>query len=135
MTRETHIIRKHKAHSTKRKILTPVSGKPRPNRPYRPGKPRPTKKPYVPLKPSDDNYINEAGVDNYDDGKDDKNGPVFGVGFDIHTKPGTTIIRNIGEDYFGVPPGVSVRAHVQSIDLYPYGSKPSPSEAIEKDKT
>lgn len=46
------------------------------------------------------------------------------------------MIRNLGDDYFGVPPGVSVRAHVQSIDLYPFGSKPmSPSEALEKDKT
>lgn len=77
--------------------------------------------------------------------KDDdykKDTPEFAIGFDIQHKPGpgsqpgTTIIRNIGQDYFGVPPGVSVRAHVQSIDLYPYESKPiTPAEAIEKDKT
>lgn len=66
----------------------------------------------------------------------DKNTPEFAVGFNInHNKvPGSTIIRNLGRDYFGVPPGVSVRAHVQSIDLYPFGSKPiSPAEALEND--
>lgn len=94
--------------------------------------------PLKPFKPPsiDDTDVNEAGVDDYDRGKGEKDGPVYGIGFNIHnSNPGTTIIRNIGQDYFGVPPGVSVRAHVQSIDLYPYGSKPSPSEAIEKDKT
>lgn len=67
----------------------------------------------------------------------DHNTPEFGVGFNINRhKPGTTIIRNLGRDYFGVPPGVSVRAHVQSIDLYPFGSKPiSPAEALENDQT
>lgn len=57
-------------------------------------------------------------------------------GFDEHkTKPGTTIIKNIGKKYFGIPPGVAVRAHVQSIDLYPFGPKPiSPSEAIENEQ-
>ncbi|XP_049866374.1 protein SPT2 homolog [Pectinophora gossypiella] len=112
-------------------------GKPgrHPSKPY-----RPTKKPYVPLKPFQTTHSKE---DEYDE-SDDKNTPQFGIGFDIQKKPGvttiykpgTTIIRNIGQDYFGVPPGVSVRAHVQSIDLYPFDSKPiSPSEAIEKDKT
>ncbi|GBP27635.1 hypothetical protein EVAR_102890_1 [Eumeta japonica] len=114
---------------------TTSSGKPgkrpiRPGRPERPSKPFTTKKPFVPLKPFD----KEPDSANGDAEKD--NGPQYGVGFGINNRPGTTIIRNIGEDYFGVPPGVSVRAHVQSIDLYPYGSKPlSPSEAIEKDKT
>lgn len=96
----------------------------------------------MPLKPFQTTNNKE---DEYDADNDDKNTPQFGIGFNINQKPGgtttiykpgTTIIRNIGQDYFGVPPGVSVRAHVQSIDLYPYDSKPlSPSEAIEKDKT
>ncbi|XP_066256950.1 uncharacterized protein Cpr73D [Euwallacea similis] len=40
-----------------------------------------------------------------------------------------TIVTNIGHKPFHVPPGVSVRAHVQSIDLYPPESL-SPSEAL-----
>ncbi|CAG9771264.1 unnamed protein product [Ceutorhynchus assimilis] len=43
-----------------------------------------------------------------------------------------TIITNIGYKPFNVPPGVSVRAHVQSIDLYPYDEL-SPSEAYKAD--
>ncbi|XP_032511599.2 uncharacterized protein LOC116766052 [Danaus plexippus] len=104
-----------------------------PGKPWRPeNKPyRPSKKPFRPIKPyqeTNNNNDNFAG---------DKSKPEFAVGFNIHhTKPGTTIIRNIGEEYFGIPPGVSVRAHVQSIDLYPFGSKPiSPSEALENDQT
>ncbi|CAH0407902.1 unnamed protein product [Chilo suppressalis] len=115
--------------------VKPTKGPGKPGRPTSKPKPyRPTKKPYVPLKPFDSNKDDNAG---FDDGKGDNNGPQFAIGFNIqHNKPGTTIIRNIGRDYFGVPPGVSVRAHVQSIDLYPFDSKPiSPSEAIEKDKT
>lgn len=158
--------------------LTHFTGS-RPNRPYRPwrpttkpGKPTakpgrpttkpgrpttkpgytygPTKKPYVPLKPFQKPSESVGG--DYDTSDDDSKGPEYAVGFNIHSKPGetiihktdgtivhkpgTTIIRNIGEDYFGIPPGVSVRAHVQSIDLYPYDSKPlTPAEALEKDKT
>ncbi|CAF4901529.1 unnamed protein product [Pieris macdunnoughi] len=100
-------------------------------KPWRPSsKPfRPTKKPYVPLKPSQVPFNNEDEINS-----GEKSKPQFAVGFNIHSKPGTTIIRNTGQDYFGIPPGVSVRAHVQSIDLYPFGSKPlSPSEALEHD--
>lgn len=89
----------------------------------------------MPLKPfQTPNDISNHGTD--DEGGDG-NTPQYAVGFNINRrKPGTTIIRNIGQDYFGVPPGVSVRAHVQSIDLYPFGSKPiSPSEALENDQT
>ncbi|KAJ0179723.1 hypothetical protein K1T71_004314 [Dendrolimus kikuchii] len=110
----------------------PTDGPGRPTNPT--SKPyRPQKTPYVPLKPfqtvKDDDDEHSAG--------DDKNTPQLAVGINLHgTKPGTTIIRNTGKDYFGVPPGVSVRAHVQSIDLYRYDSELiSPSEAIEKEKT
>lgn len=89
--------------------------------------------PLKPFKPTN-NKDDDGG---YDDGTNDNNTPQFAIGFNIHhNRPGTTIIRNIGRDYFGVPPGVSVRAHVQSIDLYPYDSQPlTPSEVMEKDKT
>ncbi|XP_050309648.1 uncharacterized protein LOC126745714 [Anthonomus grandis grandis] len=43
-----------------------------------------------------------------------------------------TIVTNIGYRPFHVAPGVSVRAHVQSIDLYPFEG-PSPSEAFRAD--
>lgn len=89
----------------------------------------------MPLKPfQTPNDISDEVVDEV---IHDKNTPEYGIGFNInHNKPGTTIIRNLGRDYFGVPPGVSVRAHVQSIDLYPFGSKPiSPAEALENDQT
>ncbi|CAG4977542.1 unnamed protein product [Colias eurytheme] len=104
-----------------------------PGKPWRPtSKPfRPTKKPYVPLKPSQAPFFKDE-----DDSEAGKNKPQFAVGFNVHhNKPGSTIIKNIGNNYFGIPPGVSVRAHVQSIDLYPFGAKPiSPSEALENDK-
>ncbi|XP_041976209.1 uncharacterized protein LOC121730996 [Aricia agestis] len=94
-----------------------------------PGKPRPfrpTKKPYVPLKPSQ--------APKTDD--DEKSKPEYAVGFNVETTPRETLISNVGGDYFTIPPGVSVRAHVQSIDLYPFGAKPiSPSEALENDKS
>lgn len=86
----------------------------------------------MPLKPfQTSNEISDVEIN---DGHDTQQ---FAVDFNInHNKPGTTIIRNLGRDYFGVPPGVSVRAHVQSIDLYPFGSKPiSPAEALENDQT
>ncbi|XP_060801078.1 uncharacterized protein LOC106141514 [Amyelois transitella] len=108
-----------------------------PGKPWRPSsKPnRPTKKPYVPIKPI--KPTNNKDDDDGYNGSNDNNTPQFAIGFNIHhNRPGTTIIRNIGRDYFGVPPGVSVRAHVQSIDLYPYDSQPlTPSEVMEKDKT
>lgn len=45
-----------------------------------------------------------------------------------------TYVTNLGDTTFSVPPGVSVRAHVQAIDLLPFGSKfPSPSEQFKAD--
>ncbi|XP_014371753.2 uncharacterized protein LOC106721345 [Papilio machaon] len=106
-----------------------------PGKPWRPTSHpfRPTKRPYVPLKPS---QTNDKDHDSDFEGEiHDIDSAEFGVRFDEHqTKPGTTIIKNIGKKYFGIPPGVAVRAHVQSIDLYPFGPKPiSPSEAIENE--
>lgn len=40
--------------------------------------------------------------------------------------------NNGGDEFSGFPHGVAVRAHVQSIDLYPFGSRvPEPGEAID----
>lgn len=50
----------------------------------------------------------------------------FGSGDKQHT-----LVTNLGDTTFSVPPGVSIRAHVQTIDLYPYESKvPSPSAQL-----
>lgn len=47
-----------------------------------------------------------------------------------------TIVTNLGDKVFSVPPGVSVRAHVQAIDLLPLGSRiPSPSEQYRAETT
>lgn len=44
-----------------------------------------------------------------------------------------TILTNIGDKHISFPPGVAVRAHVQSIDFLPYGSRvPSPSEQFKQ---
>ncbi|XP_058055130.1 collagen alpha-1(I) chain [Anopheles bellator] len=46
----------------------------------------------------------------------------------------STIIKNVGDWYVGLAPGASVRAHVQSIDLLPYGGRaPSPGDALRRD--
>lgn len=47
-----------------------------------------------------------------------------------------TIVRNLGDKIFSVPPGASVRAHVQAIDLIPLDSRiPSPSEQFKAETT
>ncbi|XP_034481003.1 fibroin heavy chain [Drosophila innubila] len=48
----------------------------------------------------------------------------------------STVIRNVGKWYVGLPPGQSVRAHVQNIDLVPLGGRVnlSPSEALRQDE-
>ncbi|XP_017957065.1 uncharacterized protein LOC108651709 [Drosophila navojoa] len=48
----------------------------------------------------------------------------------------STIIRNVGKWYVGLPPGQSVRAHVQNIDILPLGGRValSPSEALRQDE-
>ncbi|CAH0558059.1 unnamed protein product [Brassicogethes aeneus] len=45
-----------------------------------------------------------------------------------------TVVTNVGYNTFSVPPGVSVRAHVQAIDLFPVSDVfPSPSEQFRAD--
>lgn len=47
----------------------------------------------------------------------------------------STLIKNAGDWYVGLPPGSAVRAHVQSIDLLPLGGRPpSPSDALRRDE-
>lgn len=46
-----------------------------------------------------------------------------------------TIITNYGDKFFSIPPGTSVRAHVQNIDLKPFGGiSLSPGEALRRDE-
>lgn len=45
-----------------------------------------------------------------------------------------SLIRNKGHTYFGIAPGATARAHVQNIDLLPYGEIESPSEALRRDE-
>lgn len=46
----------------------------------------------------------------------------------------STLLKNVGDYYVGLPPGGIVRAHVQNIDLLPLGNRaPSPSDALRKD--
>lgn len=45
-----------------------------------------------------------------------------------------SVIRNRGNTYFGIPPGATARAHVQNIDLLPYGEIESPSAALRRDE-
>lgn len=52
-----------------------------------------------------------------------------------HHRQDSTLIKNAGEWYVGLPPGSAVRAHVQSIDLLPLGGRPpSPSDALRRDE-
>lgn len=86
-----------------------------------------------------DDLDNEGG---YDSGKDDKKDkdhrpggrPQIGISGHRDKNRGGTIFRNLGEESINFPPGASVRAHVQSIDILPFGSKTqSPSEAVEEE--
>ncbi|XP_017486755.1 PREDICTED: uncharacterized protein LOC108375170 [Rhagoletis zephyria] len=54
----------------------------------------------------------------------------------LHRHRDSTVIKNVGKWYIGLPPGHSVRAHVQNIDLLPLGGRrvPSPSEALRQDE-
>ena len=53
---------------------------------------------------------------------------------DNGTYRGQTLVTNVGNTLFTVPPGVSVRAHVQAIDLIPLVPRvPSPSEQYKAD--
>lgn len=48
----------------------------------------------------------------------------------------STVVKNVGHSYVGLPPGTAVRAHVQSIDLLPLDGRrpPSPGDALRRDE-
>lgn len=59
--------------------------------------------------------------------------PVINIGVDNNVcSKCSTVVTNVGDRSFYVPPGVSVRAHVQAIDLLP-SSIPSPSDQFNAD--
>lgn len=48
----------------------------------------------------------------------------------------STILKNIGDKFISLSPGIAVRAHVQSIDILPFGSRlPSPSEQLKAESS
>lgn len=65
--------------------------------------------------------------------KDEDEEPVrIGATFDGKA----TILKNIGDKFISLSPGIAVRAHVQSIDILPYGSRlPSPSEQLKAESS
>nr|XP_023018009.1 uncharacterized protein LOC111507018 [Leptinotarsa decemlineata] len=61
-------------------------------------------------------------------------GPSISVAGENCPKCTGTLVTNVGDRVFSVPPGVSIRAHVQAIDLLPLNSNvPSPSEQYKAD--
>lgn len=57
--------------------------------------------------------------------------PYYGYNRDGSYNTRGTIVTNVGDRYLTVPPGSSVRAHVQAIDLLPLRSRArSPSEQL-----
>lgn len=76
--------------------------------------------------------------DNYDDNDNNRNGPTSGPGSSSgdwrKRARESTIIKNVGSWYVGLPPGVAVRAHVQNIDLLPAGQGvESPGQALKRE--
>lgn len=61
--------------------------------------------------------------------------PTINIGVDNNVcSKCSTVVTNLGDKSFYVPPGVSVRAHVQAIDLLPVNpSIPSPSDQFNSD--
>lgn len=79
-----------------------------------------------------------SGYDGTDHNNDaDRDGPGSGSGSvnDWRKRPRqSTLIKNVGSWYVGLPPGVAVRAHVQNIDLLPAGQgAESPGNAAKRE--
>lgn len=98
-------------------------------------------------RPDDDNAIDidddGFGGGNPDDFGDDRKGSRPQSGDRTNSdfprgrgRGGSTIITNSGSSFFGIPPGASARAHVQNIDLKPFGEQGaiSPSDALRRDE-
>lgn len=112
-----------------------LSPRPGGRRPVKPGRRKPGYRPGATFPGSSTpSYRPEAGSSTagFDggapSGSEDAE-PSLGISGDGVFSDGGTIVRNLGDKVFSVPPGASVRAHVQAIDLLPLNSRvPSPSE-------
>ncbi|XP_017776991.1 PREDICTED: uncharacterized protein LOC108562984 [Nicrophorus vespilloides] len=94
----------------------------------RPQKPKPSYNDYGNGGDDDDNNSKDFGLFGSTSSSTHKP-PTLSISSDRNNNKQHTIVTNIGDTLFTVPPGVSVQAHVQSIDLFPYESKvPSPSD-------
>lgn len=89
----------------------------------------------------DDNAIDADGPfgdrDDFDDNNRKSNRPGTDSDFPPKRDRGFgTIITNSGDTFFGIAPGASARAHVQNIDLKPWGEDGaiSPAEALRRDE-
>lgn len=89
----------------------------------------------------DDNSIDEpfpGDTGNRDgfDGNRNGNRPGGDSDFPKRDRGFGTVITNSGDTFFNIAPGASARAHVQNIDLKPYGEDGalSPSEALRRDE-
>lgn len=123
------------------------SERPKPTKPSYSGGGKPTNKPsYAGSKPSSEgdsssNEGNDFGLFGSETGRPKppytfggKPGINIGLNNNLCSKCGGTIVTNLGDKSFYVPPGVSVRAHVQAIDLLPINpSIPSPSDQFNAD--
>lgn len=80
----------------------------------------------------------DDGSFGYRDDFDDNNRKAGGdpTDSDFPNRDQGTLIVNSGDKFFGLPPGASARAHVQNIDLRPFGEggSISPSEALRRDE-
>ncbi|KAF5306634.1 hypothetical protein FQA39_LY08823 [Lamprigera yunnana] len=90
---------------------------------------RPTASSSNPSKPDYDNLSNEVNnFDLFNAGSTSQHGSGY--------KNQETLVTNIGDKLFSVPPGVSVRAHVQAIDLLSLEPRsPSPSDQLKAEST
>lgn len=81
------------------------------------------------LNGKDDEHDPPYVSNEYDELEQDRNNDWTNSGRD------STVLKNVGNWYVGLPPGAAVRAHVQSIDLLPLGGRPpSPGEALRHDE-
>lgn len=81
------------------------------------------------LNGKDDEHNPPYVSNQYDELEQDRNNDWTNRGRD------STVLKNVGNWYVGLPPGAAVRAHVQSIDLLPLGGRPpSPGEALRHDE-
>lgn len=111
-----------------------------PSRP--PGRPpyiepsRPSRPPFIePSRPSRPPFIEPSRPSRppFPEGEGQPPGEISGS-INVAYDGKVTILTNIGDKHISFPPGVAVKAYVQSIDFLPYGSRiPSPSEQLKSE--